>query len=319
MGLNNIELAEIYTQALDEKLQAGARSSFMEQNADRLIFTGANTCKVPKMTVAGLGNYDRDGGFGTSGFSVSYEDFVMGQDRSVGFQVDAQTVDESNMVATVGNAMNQLLKTQVIPEIDKYRFSKIASLAIEAPAYADESLHVSYGYTPDKATILTNLKTDINNIQDRIGTDTQLVVIMSTKTLNTLELSSEVQRQLEVGQMQGNGDLVVPCKMVDEVPIIEAPSDRLFTKYDYFDGKTAGQEAGGAVKDSSALTINWIIMGLQAPIAVSKTANVRIFDPSTNQKCDAWMVQYRVYHDLFIEDNMMDSVFVNLKEAKPTV
>ena len=312
MPLNTIALAEIMTQTLDEQLVVGAKSSFMEQNQSKLTFTGYNTCKVPKMTTGGLGTYDREKGYTKTGFSVAYETFTMGQDRGVQLLVDAETVDESNMVATVGNAMSTMLKTQVVPEMDKYRFSKIASLAIATGLPAN----ATFSYTPTAADILGRIQTDITNMQDVIGTDLPLVLIMSTKTLGILEKSTEITRQLEVGCLMGNNsDYVVPCKMVDSVPILEVPSARLKTKYVFQDGVTVGQEAGGVIDDGTAKTINWILMAVSAPIAVAKTARVKIFDPSVVQDSDDWKVSYRVYHDLFIEDNQMPSVFVNIKEA----
>lgn len=42
---------------------------------------------------------------------------------------------------------------------------------------------------------------------------------------------------------------------------------------------------------------------------------MRIFDPLTNQKANAWAMDYRRYHDLWILDNKLDSVFVNIKDA----
>ena len=49
-----------------------------------------------------------------------------------------------------------------------------------------------------------------------------------------------------------------------------------------------------------------------APIAVSKTDVTRIFDPMTNQKANAWKIDYRKYHDLWITDNAMDGIYVNI-------
>lgn len=312
MALNSIALAEIMTQTLDEQLVIGAKSSFMEQNQSKLTFTGYNTCKVPKMTTGGLGTYNRETGYTKTGFSVSYETFTMGQDRGVQLLVDAETVDESNMVATVGNAMSTMLKTQVAPEIDKYRFSKVASLAMATGLPAN----ASYGYTPIVDDILSKVQTDITNMQDVVGNDLPLVLIMSTKTAGILERSKELARQLELGQLQGNNiDYVVPCKVIDSIPVVEVPSARLKTKYIFQDGVTAGQEAGGVIDDVTAKNINWILMAVSAPIAVAKTARVKIFDPSVVQDSDDWKISYRVYHDLFIEDNQMPSVFVNIKEA----
>jgi len=189
-----------------------------------------------------------------------------------------------------------------------YRYSKIASLAIAGS-------RASGGYTPAIADILTKLRADIANIQDVVGVDTPLVITMSTATLNVLEGSSELVRQLSVGAFNGGVDLSYSVKMVDECPIVEVPSARLKTAYVFNDGKTTGQTAGGFGAAVGSKTINWIIMAQNAPIAISKTDNMRIFSPEINQTSDAWKLDYRKYHDLFIMDNKLATLFVNVKEA----
>ena len=56
--------------------------------------------------------------------------------------------------------------------------------------------------------------------------------------------------------------------------------------------------------------MNWIICPRTAPIAVSKTDGVKIFDPSQTQGADAWKIEYRKFHDLWIKDNMLPSIRV---------
>ena len=83
------------------------------------------------------------------------------------------------------------------------------------------------------------------------------------------------------------------------------------TQYVFNDGKTANQQAGGFKADTTAKDINWIIMPQRAPIAVSKTDKVRIFTPELNQKADAWKIDYRKYHDLWIPKNRFATIRVN--------
>ena len=43
---------------------------------------------------------------------------------------------------------------------------------------------------------------------------------------------------------------------------------------------------------------------------------MRIFDPTTNQKLNAWQMDYRRFHDIWILDNKLDSVYLSIQEAK---
>ncbi len=62
------------------------------------------------------------------------------------------------------------------------------------------------------------------------------------------------------------------------------------------------------------LAVNWLICPKGAPVAVSKTDNVKIITPEANQFADAWDIDYRKYHDLFIPDNKRAAVAVCLSE-----
>ena len=74
---------------------------------------------------------------------------------------------------------------------------------------------------------------------------------------------------------------------------------------------TTGQTGGGFTPTSTAVPVNWIITPFSTPIAVSKTDKMRIFTPENYQKADAWCMDYRKYHDLWIMDNKLTAVRVN--------
>ena len=129
-----------------------------------------------------------------------------------------------------------------------------------------------------------------------------------------LENSTELNKMLSVIDFT-QGDVKTTVRAIDNNPIIKVPSIRMKTKYVFYDGKTSGQEKGGFKTDTEAKTINWIICPRTAPIAVSKTDNIRIFTPEQNQKADAWKIDYRKYHDLWIKDNQFKAIRVNIQEA----
>jgi len=414
MAINTLAYAQIFQEQLDKQIVAKSTSGWMEGNSGSVIYNGGNTVKIPKISMDGLGNYSRSNGFTQGAANLSYESMTMTMDRARSFSLDSQDINDTNFVMNASNLMSQFQATQVIPEVDAYRYSKIAQMAIAAGK-------ASGAYTPLAATILSALKADIAKIQDAVGA-IPLVITMSTATLAILESSTEVTRQLQVGSF--NGVLGSEVKFVDECPIMEVPSGRLKTSYLFNDGITAGQLGGGFVANSGAsqkaslflndvlfsaaaagiagnaytvtinqgigasvttigvvdasgnlvitlgtnaasnpltvsaqqicalilsgagsalvvattitggtkvgvcstLTmtggdtagarnINWIICSQTAPIAISRTDNIRIFTPDMNQLMDAYKIDYRKYHDLWVPDNQMATVFVNIKET----
>ncbi|MFD2613547.1 hypothetical protein [Paenibacillus gansuensis] len=301
MGVaNTLEYAKLFQATLDKQMIAQATSGWMEPNASLVQYNGGNEVKIPKLNMDALGNYDRTNGFVEGAVTFGYETRQMTQDRGRTFQLDSMDVNETNFVATAAAVMGEFQRTKVIPEVDAYRYSKIASVAIGGGRSAT--------YTPDEATILKQLKQDIYAIQDVIG-EVPLVITMSTILTGVLSNTPDLAKQLNVVEFS-QGDVKTQIKAIDSNPIKPVPSARMKTAYVFRDGKTAGQEAGGFVPAAGAKDVHWIITPRNVPIAISKTDNMRIFDPATNQKADAWKIDYRKYHELWILDNALPSVFV---------
>lgn len=303
---NAIEKAKIFQQELDKQVVAGATSGWMEANAGLVKYNGGNEVKIPQISMDGLGDYDRDTGFVNGAVSLAFVTKTLTKDRGRTFLLDRMDVDESNFIATASNVIGEFQRTKVIPEIDAYRYSSIATQAI-AKSKAKGS------YTAAAASILTKIKEDINDIYDVAG-EVELVIMLSMAISGLLDMSTEISKQLNIIEFS-QGELKTKVKGIDINPIVKIPSARMKTAFTFNDGKTAGEEAGGFVPAAGAKDINWIIAPRKAPIAVSKTDTLRIFDPATNQTADAWKIDYRKFHDLWIKDNQFDSIRVNIKQA----
>ena len=303
MAINTLQYSQQFQTVLDAQMLAGATSAFMEANAGQVKYDGGDTVHIPEISMQGLAKYDRDEGFNQGSVTLKFNPYKITQDRGRTFQLDSMDVNETNFVATAGTVMGEFQRTQVIPEIDSYRYSKIAALAT-----AENK--VTTGFTPVVATILEKLEAEITEIQDVVGEDEGLIIVMSTKLRTILNNSDKFNRYLNVAEFK-NGSVNTTVKSFNDIPILGVPSARMKTAYVFNDGKTANQQAGGFKADTAAKDINWIIMPQRAPIAVSKTDKVRVFTPELNQKADAWKIDYRKYHDLWIPKNRFAAIRVN--------
>jgi prophage protein len=303
MPINTLQYSQQFQTVLDAQMLASATSAFMEANAGQVKYDGGDTVHIPEISMQGLAKYDRDEGFNQGSVTLKFNPYKMTQDRGRTFQLDSMDVNETNFVATAGTVMGEFQRTQVIPEIDAYRYSKIAALAT-----AENK--VTTGFTPAVATILEKLEAEITEIQDVVGEDEGLIVVMSTKLRTILNNADKFNRYLNVAEFK-NGSINTTVKSFNDIPILGVPSARMKTAYVFNDGKTANQQAGGFKADTGAKDINWIIMPQRAPIAVSKTDKVRVFTPDVNQKADAWKIDYRKYHDLWIPKNRFAAIRVN--------
>lgn len=300
---NTIAYAQIFQKTLDELAVQEATTGWMEANAGQVIYNGGNTVKLPKVSMNGMADYDRDGGFVKGAVTLAYETLTFSQDRGRKFVLDSMDVDETNFVVTASAVMGEFQRTQVVPEIDAYRLSKLGAAAVTAT-------NVEYGYTPAAATILAKVKAARAAVRAK-GYTGRIYIHITSEALTQLELALGAQLRAETFS-QGGIDTTVPILDKDTF-LIETADDRMHTVITLYDGTTSGQTAGGFVPAGKQM--NFIAIAATAPIAVSKQDKMRIFDPDTYQDADAWAMDYRRYHDLWIPDNKKPLIYANIKDS----
>lgn len=306
MPINTLATATLFQTNLDKIAVQDAVTGWMEDNAGQVIYNGGAEVKIPKMSVQGMGDYDRDNGYVQGSVTLDYETRTMTQDRGRKFQLDAMDINENNFVTTASSVMGMFQREHVIPEIDAYRLS---SLATQAIGYNGGAM-VTSGYAPAEATILRTIKAAIKSVRDN-GYNGPLVIHATSDV--TMELEIAMAAKITAVDFS-KGGIMTKVPAVDGVPIIETPANRMYTAIQIYDGKTEGQEAGGYAKGSTGKQMNFIVMPRTTPIAISKQDKMKIFTPDQNQDADAWKMNYRRFHDIWVLDNKLNSMAVNLKD-----
>ncbi|MCL2077387.1 MAG: hypothetical protein FWH08_03160 [Oscillospiraceae bacterium] len=296
MAINTIEYGSVFQKELDKQVLEGATSGWMEENAGQVIYNGGKEIKLPIVSTQGLADYDRDTGYSAGAVTFTYETYKMEQDRGRRFRLDAIDVDETAFALSAANVAGEFQRTRVIPEVDAYRYSKLAALA-----------EIKSEYVPDADDILSELTAGISNVMDITGGEGEIVVIISRPVYDVLLSSNEILKTIEFGSFtQGEVDFEV--RYLNGACLIPVPSARMKTAYNFLSGNDGGFTPANTAKD-----INWIICPKNAPIAVSKTDNVKIIPPESNQFADAWDIDYRKYHDLFLPKNKREVVSVSTR------
>ena len=300
---NVLEYSKIFQPALDKQVIQEATTGWMELNSGLVKYNGGNEVKIPNIVMDGLGDYDRATGFVQGDVTLTWQTHTLTQDRGRTFSIDAMDVDETAFVTTAGTVLGEFQRVQVVPEIDAYRYSKLATLAIGA------SQTRSLAITADN--IVDELLADLNGMEDVIGAK-EVVITMNPILAGQL---AKAGKDYISKAMLAKGALSVEVQSFNDNAIVKAPSKLLKTAFEFNDGTTVGQETGGFKAATGALDINWLISTKDAPIAISKTDKARTFDPDTNQKADAWKIDYRKYHDLWVPASKLTSIYANTKPA----
>ena len=306
---NLIETATLFQANLDKAAEQGLLTGFMEGNAGQVIYNGGSEDKIPKLSMDGLGNYDRDGGYAQGGVTLEYETRQMTYDRGRKFFLDPITINEANFVPTAANVMGEFQRLKVVPEIDAIRFAKLAQYAMGVAS--DEQ--AEYGYTPAKTTCITKLREGIRKVR-KAGYNGNIVAYVTYDVLGFVE---DFYGDKLMAQTFAIGGVDTRVPSVDGVPLIPVPDNRFFTKIKLKDGTSVGQTVGGFdIDGTDGKHINFLIVATEVPIAIQKTDTIRIFDPNTNQQANAWQLDYRKFHDIWVLDNKLNGLFVNIKETK---
>ena len=126
---NSIELRKQYSTMLDLVYKKSSLTSILDGPSD-LIREGANANEIliPKMSMQGLANYDKSSGYVNGDVTLDYETVKCDYDRGRKFNVDAMDNIESAGVA-FGRLAGEFIRTQVVPELDAWRFSKYAQIS----------------------------------------------------------------------------------------------------------------------------------------------------------------------------------------------
>lgn len=302
MALNTLTYGSVLQKRLDEKAVQGLTSGWMDANARQVEYNGGNKIRMPEIGTTGLKDYDRDDGYQKGSVTLSYKEYEMTMDRGTSFQLDAMDVNETNFIANATTVTDDFQKEHVLPEIDAYRYSKLYALLKEADRVT--------GYTAEEKTVMDSLLSDISKIRDVVGEDVPLVISIAQPVKTKLELNDKFAKQLNVADFK-SGTISTQLKQINNCFLKPVPSARMKTEYLFRDGKTAGQEQGGFAPGTNAKQINWIITVQTTPIAVTKQDKMKIFDPDTYQKADAWFIGYRRYHEVWLPEQRYTKCWAN--------
>lgn len=301
---NNLEKAKIFQTTLDQLAVQTALTGWMEANAGQVKYNGGDEVKIPTLTTQGLANYSRTDGYTTGDVTLTYKSYTMTQDRGRKFELDAIDVDETNFIATASAVMAEFQTAHVTPEIDAYRLSALVAISTKTE---NKATNAKFGYTPNRQTILEEIKKGIKAIRDA-GYQGELVCHLNSDT--QLELEMAMAGKLTNTTFSVGGiDTTVPS--VDNVPLIVTPQNRLVTQIEIVANGT-----GGFNKATNAKDVNFIIAARNVPIAISKQDTFRIFDPQTNQAKNAWALDYRKFHDVWVLANKEKFIYANIKDAE---
>ena len=297
---------------VDEVYRTEAITNILEAPAELVRETGdAHSFQIAKIALSGFGDYDKATGFPGGDVTLEWETRQFTNDRGKRFSDDRMD-DVESFGLLAGRLTADFVRDYLIPEVDAYRFAKIASNA----AYGNSA----------QATLTSSTAVD--------AVDEAMVTLQEKKVpLNRqlLFVTPRVKKLLEknITRSTANGENVINnmVEYYDTVRIITVPQDRFYTAITLNPGTGSGtglpafgykkREASGTGSTAVAAgkDINFILMDKEASINITKLNIAKYFSPDVNQTKDAHQWDFRMYHDSFVLDNKKAGIYVHHKSS----
>lgn len=303
--MNVIELVNKYLPILDKQYKQDSKTAILDVAPEFIQETkDAKKVKIAKISVDGLGSYDRNSGF-TSGYAdLTWEEHTFTQDRGRAIQIDNMDNEETFGLA-FGRLAGEFQRTKVIPEQDAYRFA---------------TYYAKAGYKTESAITDGKIMGVIDDLDQRMDDaevdENERLIFCNPTTYKMLLNDPTISKLLTVNDSMSKA---VNRKIYEYNghPIIKVPSTRFYTAIDLLDGKTSGQEDGGYKPATGSKVIGLLMIQRNAVMQLAKRRIARIWAPTkeqaagcdgVNPTADAWKFDYRVYHDAWVLDEKANGI-----------
>lgn len=296
---NSFSYVTKFQAILDELYKKASLTSFMDAKTKPVTFGGASAVNVYKTDLIGLGTYSRATGYPNAKVTGSWETLTLAIERARSMSIDRMD-DEETLGMAFGTTAGEFIRTKVVPEIDAYRFAKYATRAgttVGTPAALTTGDAVMKAFDVAMETL------DENEVPAE-----GRKLFISSKCYNLLKaqltrvLGNEKSADRRVYELDGVG-------------IIPVPQARFYSKITLDPG--GEEDEGGFSKNSTdgGKDINFLLLHPSAVLQATKLSQMKVFSPDVNQAADAWLIQYRHYHDAFVYDNKVKGVYSHIKNT----
>ena len=297
---NTITLAKKFVPLLDETYQAESLTAVLDGD-NALVAQGANAGEliIPRMTMQGLGDYSRSGGYVEGDVTLTNETVTCNFDRGRMFNVDTMDDMETAGVA-FGRLAGEFIRTKVVPELDAFRLSSYAAAA---------GVSTQTGTLENGAAVIAALRAAVTKLdEDEVPLEERYLFI--TPTLHGLIQDMDTTKSREV--------------MDRFAAVVDVPQTRFYTAIAQKSGKvistgsgesasTTDETAGGYGKAAAGKDINFMVIQKAAVIQYEKHVAPKILTPQQNPDADAYKFGYHSVGVAKVQEGKVKGVYVHHK------
>lgn len=252
---NSIDYTKDYTDIIDHVYQRAATSSVLNSGR-RMVRAGRNAKEVvvPKISVTGLGDYERNVGYKTGSITYEFETKTFNYGRDIRLMADVMDVEEAGVLDCFVEAGSELQRSQVAPEADAFTYAQIACHAGVTVKEEDLSSAI--------AVDVLGLLRDATSAMDETQVSTGWCILFITPTLKGTLDDYAVANTTRSNRVMERFSRVV-----------EVPQVRFYTAIDLLSGDS---DQFGYAKAATGKSINFMVVERSAVIKFDKHVASRV-------------------------------------------
>ena len=285
--MNTLAKFKKYTDKLDEVYQSAALTAVLDGDSE-LVQMGANAGEmvVPKISMDGLADYSRSGGYVDGDVTLNYETVNFNYDRGRVFTVASMDNEETAGVA-FGRLAGEFVRTKAAPEMDAFRFAAYAS---------HEGIGKKEGELTDGDSALAALIEAQNAMDDAEVPVDQRYLFISSQLYNLILNVDTTKSKAVLESFQ---------------QVVKVPKSRFYTQVKLNDGASEGETVGGFAAGEEAKAINFMVIHKGALLQYPKHTVNKIIAPQENQTSDGWKFFYRAYGLADVYENKLAGIYLH--------
>lgn len=266
-------------------------------NNGRYKWTNSKTIEIPSITTTGRVNSNRDTiDTAKRNYDNAWEPKTLTNQRKWSTLVHPSDVDQTNMVASIANITRVFNEEQKFPEMDAYCISKLYSDWTSLSNTADTT-----ALTVDN--VLTVFDAMMKAMTNKRVPATGRILYVTPDANSIIKNAKNIQRNFDV--QNGTSTLNFAITSIDNVKIVEVPSELMMTAYDF----TSGWKIG-----TSAKQINMFLVHPSAVITPVSYQFSQLDAPSAGSE-GKYVYFEESFEDVFILNKKADALQFNITDS----
>lgn len=283
-------------------------------NNNRFRWINAKTIEIPSISTTGRTNADRDSiGTAQRNYNNAWETKTLVNERKWSTLVHPKDIDQTNMVASIGNITKVFNEEHKFPEMDAYTVSKI--FYDWSTSVNGDAAHEAYVGRTARKTALTveNVLAEFDAMMlamDNARVPVTGRVLYVTNEIKTMLKNAQIAQGQHIARnldvQSNNGVIDRRVNRLDEVEIIAVPAELMKTKYDFSD-------INGWAPTEDAKQINMMLILPTAVITPVSYSFSKLDEPSALTEGKYYYYE-ESFEDVFILNKKADAIQFNIAE-----